>query len=121
MRATTVDDVVAFVAQNCGVATQAVSRDTRLQVDLGVDGADAAELMEEFANRFRVDLSEFEFDRHFSPEAGFNPIVWLYYRLVKPQALRFESVSVHDLVDAARNGKWEYGQRYDPACSGRGP
>jgi hypothetical protein len=38
-----------------------------------MDGTDAVEFMEAFSKEFNVDMSEFEFDKHFGPE-GFSPL-----------------------------------------------
>ncbi len=52
---------------------------TKIEEDLGITGIDAAELMDKFAQTYKVDLSEFDFSKHFSPE-GFsgNPIVIVF-------------------------------------------
>ncbi len=52
-------------------------RTTRLGEDLGMDGDDAVDFFEDFAETFRVDLADMRWDRHFGPE-GCNPLIYLW-------------------------------------------
>lgn len=70
---------------------------------MGVDGDDAAELLHEFSLRFGVDMSGFEFDRRFGPEAGWNPAAAVY-QFVAGNPL--EPISVERLIKAAERGFW---------------
>jgi acyl carrier protein len=60
--------VIWFIAQKVGVRQEQVNPETRIAEDLGVDGDDAEELMDEFAESFNVDLSAFRFEEHFGGE-----------------------------------------------------
>jgi hypothetical protein len=44
---------------------------------MGIDGDDAVELIEEFSERFGVDMSGFVCSRYFGPEAAWNPLIFL--------------------------------------------
>ncbi len=90
-----------------------LSADTRLLDDLGMDGDDAVEFMEAFSKEFDVDMSEFEFDKHFGPE-GFGPVD-LFYILFSLVGRIFRkdfdllghiSITLRDLVSAAKAKKW---------------
>lgn len=62
--------VESFVSESLSLREEekrSLSADTRLLHDLGMDGTDAVEFMEAFSEEFDVDMSEFEFDRHFWP------------------------------------------------------
>jgi len=49
-----------------------------IEDDLGITGDDAIEFMEKFADRYKVDLSDFKFTKYFSPEGvSGNPLVAL--------------------------------------------
>jgi len=93
-----------FVARELGVNQARITATTRLNHDLGCDGDDARELLEQFAGQFSVDLSGFELGRHFGPEAAFNPVLYVYWRLRRPERLRFVPLTVGDLVEAVRAG-----------------
>jgi hypothetical protein len=64
------DRVIEFVRLETRAGAE-LSSETDIARDLGVDGDDAREFMIEFHRQFDVDLSKFEFDRHFGSE-GFK-------------------------------------------------
>lgn len=104
--------IKASVAEQTIVEADHITLDTTLFGDLGVAGDDGLELMAAFGQEFGVDLSEFNADRHFGPEApGCLAFLFPYYWL---RALFYEAhkaagvvpISIADLVEAARQGKW---------------
>jgi acyl carrier protein len=75
--------ITEFVAEKSDVGIEDMTFKTSLLNDLGVDGDDAAELLEAFMEKYKVDFSEFEFLAYFDTE-GF-PITSLpiiLFRLV---------------------------------------
>jgi acyl carrier protein len=104
--------IASFVADEVGVARGRVRWSTTLFGDLGVDGIDAAELMEKFAAEFHVDLSEYDHNRYFGPEAGFNPAASLWMVLMHllaqtpEQAAGLRPLTIGDLAAAASSGRW---------------
>jgi hypothetical protein len=82
--------------------------DMELMRDLKLDGDDAQEFMSEFSRWFSVDLGNFHYERHFGPEAGFNPFSSLYRLLLKSGKGRLEPLTIADLLRAATHGKWIY-------------
>lgn len=64
------DRVYALVAEERGIAVDKLTPNSMLSHDLGLDGDDAAEFFETFADEFGVDLAYLEADWHhyFSPE-----------------------------------------------------
>jgi hypothetical protein len=73
--------------------------------DLGVDGADAHELLLRLSREFEIDLTCMQFRRHFGPEAAFNP-----FALLLPSWWRWRRerlpVTIADLAEAARTRTW---------------
>src|SRR5688500_479962 len=61
--------VKEFVARWTSTRAERLTLDTTLFGDLGVDGADGWELVEDFGKAFGVDISAFDPGRHFGPEA----------------------------------------------------
>lgn len=57
-----------FVAEAAGVSADRVGLDTRIEDGLGVSGDDVADLLNAFAERFGVDLSGLQVDRHVGSE-----------------------------------------------------
>lgn len=91
--------VIDFLVRSLGVEAEQIGPAIQLSRDLGVDGSDAWELVEDFAREFGVDLTGFEFDDHFGPEAAWNPFSLLFPARLTP-------VTVSDLVDAAVQKRW---------------
>ncbi len=98
------EKVRELVAEHRAMDKNKLSEQTEL-LKLGMDGDDALEFMEEFRNRFSVDMSEFEFRKHFSPE-GFNPIVYIYWLLFARDKLKSIPITLRDLTEAAEKKKW---------------
>ena len=84
-----------------------LSADTRLLDDLGMDADDAVEFMEAFSEEFNVDMSEFEFKRHFGPE-GFAPpdLFYILYcwlgRIFKKDLSGLIPITLKDLYQLLR-------------------
>ena len=100
------DEVKRFVADALAVRIERLTLVTRQFHDLGVDGADGLEFMAAFGQHFGVDTSEFKASLHFGPEAGCNPFLFLVLRMYRPRSLRLVPITVGDLVEAARSGRW---------------
>jgi hypothetical protein len=62
------EQVSHFVAENLGWPPRKVEPDSTLFDDLGCSGTDALLFLESFAARFKVDLGDFDFCRHFLKE-----------------------------------------------------
>jgi hypothetical protein len=100
------EDIAAFAAQQLGVHHSRLAPDVRLQHDLGVDGADGWKFMAAFGTRFSVDMTRFEANRHFGPETGGQPLLWLWWSITRSWP-RHVPITVADLVAAARAGRWD--------------
>ena len=104
--------IAAFVADEVGVPRGRVRWSTTLLGDLGVDGIDAQELMERFAAGFHVDLGEYDHNRYFGPEAGNNPVAFLWMALMQllgqtpEEAAQRRPLTIGDLAAAASAGRW---------------
>ena len=82
------------------------SQDTDLFHDLGLDGADAEEVFKELQEDHGVDLGSLQWDRHFGPEAAFNPFALLFPSWWRWRRQRIP-VRVRDLVEAIRTKRWQ--------------
>ena len=77
--------------------------------DLGIDGDDATEFLEEFAKRFNVDMTHCT-EKFFGSE-GWNIFAfyqWIRYFLTKDKykTSNLKSLSVQMLIDAAKSRRW---------------
>jgi hypothetical protein len=109
------DAVLTFVAEFCSVDKRSVALRSRLQEDLGVIGGDAVDLMQEYARRFRVDLSSFDIGQYFDNDLTVD-FIELFARTRRflaaligvsvsgPKPRR--SLTVGELSEAAKRGKW---------------
>jgi acyl carrier protein len=111
--------VRALVAKVTGERIERISLKTRIVQDIGCDGADAEELFDAFAKQFDVDLSDIQWERHFSHEAT-HPLgcfLWMLVGLFGWSARsnmvisdtigdKLEPISVGDLVEGARATRW---------------
>jgi acyl carrier protein len=70
------EEVIAFVAEFTGRKRYKLSLDATLFRDLGVAGLDGVDLMKAFGKKFRVDLSDFDWPRHFGNE-GLDVVFFL--------------------------------------------
>lgn len=101
--------IFQLIAEKQGIKQSKITRDKSLNFDLGVDGDDAVELFEAFAEKFKVDLTSLgeEWDRYFGPEGfslfGMWEVVTLFRTRKRHPML---PLLVSRLIDAARDGKW---------------
>jgi hypothetical protein len=80
--------ILGIAAKFCGVPERKLSADSRINLDLGVDGADADDLIETITRELGWPLENFNYDDYFGPEVGYVPILsWLKNRKNKLRPL----------------------------------
>lgn len=97
--------LVAFVCEQLNVSPLPLTATTRLLQDLGVDGDDGVELIHEFSLRFGVDLAGFDPSIHFGPEAGGNPLIWIWW-IVSRRWPKCVPITLADLELSLRRRRW---------------
>jgi len=95
-----------FIHEILAVPKKKISETTTLARDLRVDGDEAGDFMVAYADRFKVNLTDFVFVKYFGVEAGFDPFAYLYLKIFRPEEFRKPEITVADLVSAAKAGKW---------------
>ena len=70
--------VIDFISRAAAVKPERISPNSTLCGDLGIDGADGWELMEQFSKEFNVDLTGFDSNKNFSAEGCFPPLTLLF-------------------------------------------
>jgi hypothetical protein len=113
------DRVLDLIARMTQISRSKVTPEKTLQ-DLGVEGTDAWELLESFAEQFAVDMAEFVFEEHFYHEAE---ILFMIPRTSDELLSLFSAESemkerrqragtprplpIKELIAAAHLGKWQ--------------
>ncbi|WP_235581266.1 MULTISPECIES: DUF1493 family protein [unclassified Rhizobacter] len=76
--------------------------ETRINLDLGVDGDDGAELLDAFTKRFAVDIESFANAHYVGPEAGASPMSF-FRRILGGAGVRgaqsLDPLFIKDLVE----------------------
>lgn len=102
------EEVCEFVADFLSVDKRSLSPSTTTTSQLGIDGDDADEFMQEFSKRFAVDLSDFRFTDYFGNEASALLLFAWLYRLIRHKGkTRLKPLHLADLHGAAIKGRWE--------------
>ena len=97
--------VINILVENFSIHQETISSDTDILKDLGLDGDDAVELFEVISKTLGVDFSGLEWEKHFGPEASFNP-----FELLNPSWWRWQGdripITVHDLAKSVMKKSW---------------
>ncbi|WP_081848105.1 DUF1493 family protein [Microbulbifer sp. HZ11] len=99
-------EIIKFVSEFTAIKTERISRDTLVNFDLGIDGDDGVEFLEEYAKNFHVDISGIN-ESYFGSEG--LPISWPYHflrLLVGYRPRNLVPLSVSRLIKSAEAGKW---------------
>ncbi len=97
--------LVTFLCEELKVPPSRLSATTRLFQDLGVDGDDGVELIQNYGLLFSVDLSGFQPTLHFGPEAAGNPFIWFWW-FVSRRWPKFVPITLADLEISLRHRRW---------------
>lgn len=95
-----ITEIYEFISEAAGVEIYRLNENTDIFEDLGVDGDDFFELMEDFAEKYGVDLSDYLWYFHHGTE-GFS-FVGAMFR-VYPQRI---AVTPRILLECANTKKW---------------
>jgi hypothetical protein len=98
--------ILEMVARRSGVQVGSICLETRLLHDLGIDGDDAEEFIDEFARVYGVDMAGFKFLDHFGPELWWRFVPTFFGRRPKDYALK-RPIAVEDLVRSVERRFWD--------------
>ena len=90
------EDLISFIREGSGEFKMRITKETLIEDDLGVTGDDGVDLIKEYSEIFKVDISHFEYSKYFHPEPSFL----ISYGSVLP-------LTVGDLENAIKDGKLE--------------
>jgi hypothetical protein len=97
--------IIEMVARKAGVRANAVSLETKLLHDLGIDGDDAEEFLTDFAHEFSVDMTGFSFMDHFGAELWWR-FLPTFFGCKPGDYERKQPLTVKDLIAAAERKHW---------------
>jgi acyl carrier protein len=98
------EKIKALIAEKTSVNESRLGRNTRLYEDLKIEGDDAFELLESFKEKFKVDMTDFNYNEYFSGE-GID-LIGAIVSIFKRKKKRLKSITIADLEKAAVNGMW---------------
>ena len=101
----TEQELIEFLASERSIKPSKISMSSQLGRNLGVDGDDAVELMEAFAKRFNVNLTGYDHNVYFGPEAGLSIINLLFLSSSK-KVRDLKPITVAHLFRCANDGSW---------------
>lgn len=88
------DILVSFIREEIGEYEMEINQQTLIEDDLGVTGDEAIELIQNFGEKFGVDISDFQYLKYFHPEPNiFNTIKSVY------------PITVGNLYNSLKEGK----------------
>lgn len=91
-----VTDIKELIARETGCPLESLIDSALIELDLGITGDDAWELIEAIHNEYKTDLSNFDFTLYFSPETG----------SIENKEYGYYPVTVQTIVDSVIYGKW---------------
>jgi acyl carrier protein len=95
-------NVIAHIAEYIGADPDKVTPGMDLFRDLGIDGDDAIDLITSFSKEFQVDVSNFDFGKHFGPEWPPSLLATLFRRIYS-KANNITPLTIKDLIKAAED------------------
>lgn len=91
----TFEDFITFIREQVGLGDAPINASSLIEDDLGVTGYDAKDLINEYSNKYKVDISGFDFDKYFYSEPS-----WFSWKSKKKSP-----ITVGDLYDGLINKK----------------
>lgn len=99
------EEVINFIESKIGYR---VSENTIFFDDLGIDDFESQLLMEEIANRYQIDMTNFDFEEYFFDKKLSKLLANAYYMLFnKEKVRRVNTFSLSTLLKSIERGKWD--------------
>lgn len=93
-----------FVSEQAFIDKGDLSRESRIQEDLGITGDDSDEFLLAYGEKFKVDLSEFDIAKYFKPEGDtILPALIRFFTGKKPP--EYLPLTLGDLENGIKRGK----------------
>jgi acyl carrier protein len=100
-------EVISLVAEKTGRAEDSITPE-RTFYQLGIDGDDAIELVEELCTRYEVPAKEIDLNKYIGPDGGgvFNHILSAFGHKDKNVNQQRKELRISDLIKTAKDRRW---------------
>jgi acyl carrier protein len=99
--------IVRLVAKMTGLQMKKLTMESRLLQDLGVDGDDADELINAYAEEFGVDMASFRFSTHFRSEPSLLRLLSFLPSQKHERITTKVPITLRDLAEGATFRCWK--------------
>ena len=99
-----IKEIIAFVGGESGIDERDLHLESRLFHDLGIDGADAYDLLDKYSLKYNVSLGELPHHDCFNVETGISLIAILKRVFGKTYMSSKEPLTIFDLVEGVKTG-----------------
>jgi len=96
-------EVIALVVRKTGISASKITPEKTLY-QLGIDGDDAVELVDEVCERYHVRVDKVDLNKYIGPEAAFT-VSSNFFNAVMGDAER-RDLRISDLIKTAEVGRW---------------
>lgn len=97
-------EIIAFVGSESGISEKDLNLDSRLFHDLGIDGADAYDLLDKYSLKYKVSLGDLPHHDYFNVETGISLIAILKRVFGKTYMSSKKPLTIFDLVEGVKIG-----------------
>ncbi|WP_157305398.1 DUF1493 family protein [Chitinophaga tropicalis] len=100
-----INDLIQYISSKCGGIP--LTENSIIFDDLGINGIDAATLMEELAIEFEFSLESFNYSEYFLSESELSNVFRsLFYSLFKRDKLPSRTFTINHLMKVIDKGYW---------------
>ena len=103
------DEIKLIVSNEANVALNKVTDNSTLLGDLQIDGDDAWEVFEQCRDKFKLDITDFDFNKYFRCEPCLKGLIYLYRKIKYRDehiAANKIPITVKQLITACKKSKW---------------
>jgi len=100
-----IEEIQDFTSKMLAIPVKKISEEASLFHDLGVDGDDAQDFLNEFSRVFGVNMSKFHYSEFFGSEGAPSPLEFIKEILMKTHYKQKKRLRVIDLFQAANTGE----------------
>ena len=96
--------VLQVISKTIGMGVREITMESRVLHDLGLDGDDAIEAIQEISRKCSMDISEFNFETYFRSEPTLLTLLWFLPSQRRNRLDKKQPLTVGALIAAARSG-----------------
>ncbi len=97
------EELYSYVKSMIGIE---INDDTRFFEGVGIDGLDAEQMMIQIAEKYNVDLSDYDPTKYHQDEAEIANFLLHIWRAIRSKTPKHSSFTALHLYNVVRSGKW---------------